>query len=198
MASELSFIPEWNSAGVLPAVSPLDSDSGERSPSPYAISIIDLVRRFGVSKDRQKLLSGLLKLRAELHRNGLNQGFQWIDGSFLENVEGRENRSPNDIDIVTFFYIPDGYSEKTLLQAFPSLFDRVGLKEQYSVDSFYVPLNQAPLEKIIELSTYWYGQWSHTRNGEWKGYLQIDLAGADDEQARLQLDQLNGEGGGQE
>ena len=194
MTSDLSFIPEWNYDGILPAFNPSEPTSGERSP--YAIPLSDLVIQFGGTNARRKVLSGLLDFRAELHKIGLAQGFQWIDGSFVENIEARENRQPNDLDLVTFFYIPDGSSGETLLQNFPLLFDRDNLRQQYRVDSYYVPLNQATSEEIIELSTYWYSLWSHTRNGEWKGYLQIDLADADDEQARLYLEQLGKEEGG--
>lgn len=33
------------------------------------------------------MLDGLLRKRAALHAAGLIQGFQWLDGSFLEHVE---------------------------------------------------------------------------------------------------------------
>ena len=34
---------------------------------------------------------------------GIGSGFQWLDGSFLENVEMTEKRDPGDLDLVTFF-----------------------------------------------------------------------------------------------
>ena len=196
MTSDLSFIPEWNYDGFLPAFDPSEPVSRERSP--YEIPLSDLVIQFGGTSARRKLLSDLLDFRAELHQAGLLKGFQWIDGSFAENVEERENRQPEDIDIVTFFHIPDGHSGETLLQDFPRLFDWGILKNQCSLDSYYVQLDDITSEEIIEESTYWYSLWSHTRDGKWKGYLQIDLADADDEQARLQLDQLGKEEGGSE
>ncbi|WP_414651656.1 DUF6932 family protein [Hafnia paralvei] len=33
---------------------------------------------------------------------GLAEGFQWVDGSFTENIELIERRTPNDVDVVTF------------------------------------------------------------------------------------------------
>ncbi|WP_426763559.1 DUF6932 family protein [Hafnia paralvei] len=33
---------------------------------------------------------------------GLAEGFQWVDGSFTENVELIERRTPNDVDVVIF------------------------------------------------------------------------------------------------
>jgi hypothetical protein len=32
----------------------------------------------------------------------LNQGFQWLDGSFAEQIELLEGRPPKDIDVVSF------------------------------------------------------------------------------------------------
>lgn len=188
-------IPDWDYDGFLPAS---DSDNPtSRIRSPYTVSLFDLTAHFGDKEPRRRLLRGLLDFRAELHKAGLIQGFQWINGSFAENVEERDGRSPNDIDLVTFFYIPDGYTGETLLQQFCSLFDRINLKDRYAVDSHYVQLNHTTSEDIVNETIYWYSLWSHTRGGKWKGYLRIDLADGDDKQVRLQLDKLNGDGGGQ-
>ena len=53
------------------------------------------------------ILDGFLRFRELLTQAGFVSGFQWVDGSFLENVEMLENRPPNDLDVVTF-YIPPG------------------------------------------------------------------------------------------
>ena len=189
MTSDPSTIPDWDYDGVLPANDVEHPTSGVRSP--YTVSLFEVVAHFGNTEPRRRLLRGLLDFRAELHKAGLIRGFQWIDGSFAENVEERDARSPNDIDVVTFLYIPNEYSGETLIRDFGSLFDRGSLKQAYAIDSYYVQLNQTTAEEIVNESTYWYSLWSHTRNGTWKGYLQIDLAGDDDEQARLQLDQID-------
>lgn len=61
--------------------------------------------------ERRELLKGLLEFRSELHRIGLVDGIQWLDGSFIENVEEIEGRHPKDIDVVTFlFKFPDKFS----------------------------------------------------------------------------------------
>ncbi len=191
----MSFIPEWNEDGFLPAFDPAAPTSRERSP--YSISLIDLIMGFGDSEARRGLLLGLLNFRSELHQVGFVDGFQWINGSFTEDIEARENRSPNDIDVVTFLRIPEWCTEEYLDLVYQGRFERSMLKNKHHIDSFFVQLNQTTSQEIVNESTYWYSLWSHTRNGEWKGYLQIDLGGADDEEARLQLDQLSGEGGGQ-
>ena len=195
MDSSTNSIPDWEYAGVLPANEPDDPTSEIRSP--YTASLFDLVTRFGSTEPRRRILRGLLAYRAELHNSGLIRGFQWIDGSFVENVEETSGRPPNDIDIVTFLYVPDGYTAETLLQKFDTLFDKTTLKNDYSVDAYYAQLNQVTPEEMINESTYWYSLWSHTRDGKWKGYLQIDLADGDDGQARFQLDQMDGDEGGQ-
>ena len=194
MTSGLNTIPDWNYEGVLSARKGDDPVAGIRSP--YAVSLVDLVERFGSTPQRRLLLQGLLDFRAELHEAGLVQGFQWVNGSFMENVEQNDNRPPNDIDLVTFFHVPQGYTNETLAQAFPYIFGSVDLKEKFSVDAYFVALDQTTQESIIEISIYWYSLWSHTRGGISKGYLQIDLNNSDDQQARLLLDQQDdGEGG---
>ena len=195
MTSGTNMIPDWDYDGVLPAIEVDEPTSRFRSP--YTVSLSNLVERFGDTQPRRRLLRGLLDFRTELHGAGLTRGFQWINGSFVVNVEKRNGRPPDDIDIVTFLYVPDGYTAETLLQNFGTLFDEVRLEEDFSIDAYFGQLNHTTPEDIINESTYWYSIWSHTRGGQWKGYLQIDLAGNDDDQARLQLDQLDRDEGGQ-
>ena len=179
---------------MMPANNPVDPVSGDRSP--YAASLAGLVARFGHTQSRRLLLAGLLDFRAELHKAGLSQGFQWIDGSFLENIEqSPEGRPPDDIDVVTFFYIPDGHTVNTLANEFASLFDGDNVKETYSVDAYFAQLDEVTSEEIIREATYWYSLWSHTRDGRWKGYLQVSLSGEGDDDARAQLELMEQEGG---
>ena len=197
MTSGLNTILDWNYDGVLPAYDVDDPVEGIRSP--YTVSLVDLVERFGNTQRRRRLLRGLLDFRAELHKAGLVQGFQWVNGSFMENVEQNDGRPPNDIDLVTFFYIPEGDTSDTIAQALGSLLDPVETKEKFSVDAYFSQLNQIDLEIIIKRSKYWYSLWSHTRTEKWKGYLQIDLAADDhDGLAWALLDQMDNDGGGQE
>ena len=197
MTSGLNAIPDWNYDGVLSAREGDDPVAGIRSP--YAVSLVDLVERFGSTQRRRRLLRGLLDFRAELHKAGLVQGFQWVNGSFMENVEQNDGRPPNDIDLVTFFYIPEGHTSDTISQALGSLLNPAETKENFSVDAYFSQLNQIDLEIIIKRSTYWYSLWSHTRTEKWKGYLQIDLAADDhDGLAWALLDQMDNDGGGQE
>ena len=120
------------------------------------------------------------------------RGFQWIDGSFVENVESLRARAPEDIDVVTFYYVPDGHTEETLYNENMQIFDGDAAMDKYSLDSYLVALNPENMEDVVSLSAYWYGVWSHTRRGQWKGYLQIDLASAYDADARAELERLEG------
>lgn len=95
-------IPEWNTLGLLPPTDPADPTSAERSP--YPVALLDVILRFAISPERCKVLKGFLDYRAALHGMGLVSGFQWLDGSFTEQVETLERRPPKDIDVVTFVH----------------------------------------------------------------------------------------------
>ncbi len=106
-------IPGWTLSGVLPPINPASPTSTDRSP--YQIGIFDFALRFGTSTDRNRSLLGLLEYRQVLRELGIAQGFQWIDGSFLEDVERLEGRVPNDLDVVTFAHLPSGVTQRDLI-----------------------------------------------------------------------------------
>lgn len=103
MRRKADVIPAWNPDGIIPAHDQIDPTSHARSP--YTVSLLDVMTRFGNTETRRDLLQRWLDFRAALHRLGITRGFQWIDGSFVENIEQTRNRSPNDIDLVTL-YLP--------------------------------------------------------------------------------------------
>jgi hypothetical protein len=181
-------IPTWNAIGIIPPNDVMQPTVGERSP--YQASLKDFVLRFGRTDARRTLLTGLLRYREGLHSVGLTEGFQWLDGSFLEDIEAREARAPNDIDVVTFYHLPNGKSQSDVAEQDPALF-RGGraLKSAYHVDAYLVDLGGSA-EYIVERSRYWYSMWSHRRDGVWKGYLQINLDPAEDTAARVAIDRL--------
>ena len=185
-------IPAWNAQGVLPPNNPGDPTAVDRSP--YTVSLTDLVLHFGTTEKRQTILEGLLGLRAALHEAGLSEGFQWVDGSFLEDIEKIENRDPADMDVVTFFDLPQGQTQKSFAAAHPDLFNHADTKTRYLVDAYFVPMDDNPPAHLVERSAYWYSLWSHRRNGQWKGYLQIDLSATDDATAGAELQNAVAEG----
>ena len=85
-------IPDWTSDGILPPVDFAEPTSFARSP--YRAEMSDFALRFATSDERNEIIAGLLGYRSELHAAGLKRGFQWINGSFLENVEILRSRPP--------------------------------------------------------------------------------------------------------
>ena len=189
----IAAIPNWNSSGVLPPINPASPASADRSP--YEIAITDLVLHFNTSAERQTILAGFLDYRQALHGIGIERGFQWLNGSFLENVESTENRPPRDIDVVTFFHLPSGQTQRSLVQQYRALFVPRETKNSYRVDAYFVQLDAGSPEPLVSQSTYWYSMWSHRRNGEWKGYLRVDLSPTNDRAARANLVSSPGHGG---
>ncbi|MDZ7853919.1 MAG: hypothetical protein U5L98_15055 [Halomonas sp.] len=189
-------IPDWTAEGVLPPVDANSPTSPNRSP--YQVALVELVDRFGTSNERIRMLDGFLRYRQGLHNAGLTQGFQWLDGSYLEQIEAVENRAPNDIDVVSFVEFPMESSQSELLD---KLDDVIGIrpkahatiKDKFNVDAFYVPMNLIPPERLVIRTSYWYSMWSHRRDDVWKGFLQVSLS--PDPEARKKLERLKDQEG---
>lgn len=175
-------IPDFED-GILP---PFIGD-GSRAVGRYLSTPVEMAGRFGGTRERRQLLVGLLDYRAELRGAGLVRGFQWIDGSFVEEIEQTGNRAPRDIDVVTFFHLPAGQTQETLAAAFPALFRPTEMKRRHAVDAHCVPMDPMKMEELALASAYWESLWSHKRGGQRKGYLLVDLSGGEDEAARRLL-----------
>lgn len=174
-------LPSWNSMGIIPPAS-VAAPVG-RARSPYPISIADFVVRFAISSSRVAILRGLLAYRTRLAVAGMSIGFQWVDGSFLENIELLESRSPRDVDVVTFFQLPGNVTQDEMFQANPDLFDLAKVKRDFQVDAYFVSLSESAPAELVADSAYWYSLWGHRRNGSWKGYAQVELDPAGDAKA---------------
>lgn len=185
-------IPDWTTLGVLPPIDPLNPTSANRSP--YRVSITDFVLRFATSSERCRIVDGLLRYRFALRELGLCTGFQWLDGSFLEDVETIQSRPPNDVDVVTFYHLPAGDSQHDIQTKSPELFDPGHVKSAYHVDAYVMHLGTAP-RLLVRRSSYWYSLWSHRRNLAWKGFVEIDLDGNGDSDARALLSAQSSSGG---
>ena len=160
----------WNIHGVIPPVG-YNSET-ERDRSPYTVSMKRFVKDFATSAARIDILEGLITYRSKLCGLGLNGGFQWVDGSFTEDIETLQNRPPNDVDVVTFAdfsKIREDTSDVGVIT------DAATVKNTYKVDAFIVDLSKAP-ERIVQDCTYWYSMWSHQRDTrQWKGFFEIPL-----------------------
>jgi hypothetical protein len=183
-------IPRWNGQGVLPAIDPTGAPTSASARSPYRTSLVNVVMHFNTTPERVRILEGFLNYRAALHGLGLVKGFQWLDGSLLENIEAIEQRPPNDIDVVTFYHLPPGKTQGDIVTTGQAVL--MNTKTQFRVDSYMVELG-APAETLVERSRYWYSMWAHRRNGLWKGYIEVDLDPGGDEAAKKNL-AINAEG----
>ena len=182
-------IPDWNSLGVLPPIGPGKSGS-DIDRSPYNVRFCQIVDRFAVSSERVAIIQGLLNYRKALYDVGIICGIQWLDGSFMEQIEIFESRPPNDIDVVTFFNRPDNVNQEILRD----LFDPAKTKGKYRVDAYPCILEQQVSGRYVKQIAYWYSMWAHKRNGQWKGFVQVDLSPNDDSEAVRILNSVKQEG----
>jgi hypothetical protein len=97
--------------------------------------------------------------------------------------------------VVTFFRLPAGQTQASLLARNRPLFTPTDTKAAFHVDAYFVQLDETLPESLVERSAYWYSLWSHRRSGEWKGYVQLDLSSADEAIAWGNLKSPQGAGG---
>ena len=176
-------IPQLNQSGVLP---PFIREQGPTDPAgmaPYKTTITEFVLRYAHTPDRRSLLKGLLDYRRKLKSIGVRNGFQWLDGSFVENVELSRGRPPSDVDVVTFALRPTDDLEqwKKLVNGNTDLFLPNEAKQKYRCDAYFVDLNTHPIH-VVSNTRYWFGLFSHQRDSFlWKGMLEIPIECSDNQ-----------------
>jgi hypothetical protein len=175
-------VPAFSISGVLPPF------VGEHGPggaptdlTPYAATAVDVIERFATTNKRIGILRGWLEHRRSLRAAGFDKGFQWLDGSFVEDKE------PNDLDIVSFLRRPTDAATAALLGArmvaHAGLFQREVVKADHQLDAFFVDIDGDP-ETLVDHTRYWLGLFSHRRtDAMWKGMVQVRLE--EDEAAAL-------------
>jgi len=154
--------------------------------SPYPATTIELVNRFATSNERVSILKGFLQFRAQLQNFGLINGFQWLDGSFLEDIETQENRAPRDLDLITMYWGYDREFQLLLVNALPEFRDKDLAKKSYLIDHFGFDAGESP-SFTIELTRYWVQLFTHNRNKVWKGMIRIGLNTPADDGIAMQL-----------
>lgn len=180
-------LPSWDERGLLPPVRPgADGTSPDRSP--YRTTILEVTRCFSMSAERRKILRGFLALRSKLYELGFSEGFQWLNGSFFEHVEATLGRPPGDIDVVTFTKLGTEASQLALIEAAPDLFYPRLAKQKYLVDHYFSGLGEEMQRMDVRWVAYWYSMWSHRRDNQWKGFVEISLDTAGDAGALALLD----------
>jgi hypothetical protein len=186
-------VPDWNNAQVLPPIFPgKPGNSPDRSP--YRVSMAAMVARFATSPERIRILHGLLDYRIALSKTIISDGFQWLDGSFMENKELIEGKPPNDVDVVTFFELPEDKTQDDLLGDNPDLFDNESVKARFKVDSYMHQIGGLLKQFDVRRISYWYSMWSHRRDERWKGFLEVTLSDAENSEAKALLEQIEREG----
>lgn len=155
--------------------------------SPYPCTAVDLCQRFGTTSERRAILAKFLDFRERLRGAGMTTGFQWLDGSFLEDVETKENRPPKDLDVVTVYWGYDLPFQVRLRATFPEVANPTLSKTNYSLDHYPFDAGYSP-KLTLEQTRYWILLFSHNRLGVWKGMLKIELnTPAEDAAARQEL-----------
>ncbi len=179
-------IPALNQSGVLPPFTG-DDPALEHAMAPYRVSFLELAQRFGTSPHRCSLLKGLVSYRQGLRGVGIERGFQWIDGSFVEDIENSSRqRPPSDIDIVTFSLIPMEFrGSQEVFDSFVNsneqLFDCKKSKAIFHCDAYFIDM-AIPAPHLVSYTRYYFGLFSHRRETYlWKGMLEIPLTSDDSE-----------------
>jgi hypothetical protein len=179
----VGLIPNFTSSGTLPPFYGTGNPVASAGRSPYLVTPSELVARFATSTERNALLTALFAYRQSMRAIGITDGFQWLDGSFVEDAEAVKGRAPSDIDLVTFAHRPiaarDDADWANLVNANLQLFQPGG---NVGLDTYYVDLELGP-QLVVRRTAYWFGLFTHQKvTGLWKGVLQLDL-GVDDSAA---------------
>jgi hypothetical protein len=143
--------------------------------------MLSFCRRFGGTSERRQILGGLLELRRRLREHGIVDGFQWLDGSMVENVEELRGRAPADVDVVTFADLGDEEQQYAWARSNDPVFDGPETKGLFHVDHYMVSIREPLDERRASRIAYWYSMWSHQRDTHrWKGFVSVNLRSNDD------------------
>ncbi len=152
--------------------------------SPYLSTCDDVASRYATSSERIKILGGLFDYRDLLLSNQI-QGFQWLAGSFVDDIEAIDKRPPNDVDVVTFLWRPAALKSHADWQAFAAaniaLFSNVPIKSKYFCDCYFVDLDSGDVKSVVDQTRFWFGLFTHRRiTSVWKGIIHIPLLSPSD------------------
>jgi hypothetical protein len=93
--------------GLLPPFVGVDATTEQRSP--YWTNMPELAAALGTTPLRRQLLRNLIAYRQILNAEGYTSGIQFVDGSFVENVEAHSGKQPGDIDVFSILNAPQKY-----------------------------------------------------------------------------------------
>jgi hypothetical protein len=155
----------------------------------------EVVASLGTTSHRKALLSGLLGYRELLYKLGYENGFQFIDGSFCENVEVTRPGNPNDIDVFSYlkrpakYFDPNDWKTAGFKEWNEEVVDRDKNKRRFLTDTYAVDINaNTTVKSLVDVTIYWYGLYSHKRvTLQWKGFVVVILDKHADSLARSLL-----------
>lgn len=166
-------IPPFDHNDVLPPY--LGNNPADiRALSPYKTDIMEFCRHFATSQERIEILKGFVQFRLDCIRFGVCHGFQWIDGSFIEDIEKSDKRAPRDIDVVTFLFNLTRNQKLIIANQFKAFVNPGMSKMTYHVDHYLVEADSNPVT-TISMVKYWNQLFGHNRKGVWKGMVKIPL-----------------------
>jgi len=131
------------------------------------------------------ILKGFLQMRQRLADLQVVEGFQWVDGHFLEDCEKRTRKSPEHIRVVTFCRPSSLLADPNYSRLFDPLKSCQATRAEFCVDHGLVPLHW-PTTDIIEATRFQSAMLSHSDEGVWKGHIRISLNTPDDDAAALE------------
>lgn len=186
-------LPSFNTNGILPPVAGSDPTDTDRSP--YIVTMTELVQAFGTTPRRRLLLRNLITYRELILSGGYTSGLQFLDGSFVEDVETNSRREPGDIDVFSLLHVPAPYMQD------PSSWQQGGFqfwaeeiqnqprnKERFQLDTYATLVEDFQLIGLLKNVMYWYSIFSHQRDTfAWKGFVAVVLDAAQDADALILL-----------
>jgi hypothetical protein len=149
--------------------------------SPYSTSVAEVYGRFSTTDVRKAILTNWIAYRQDLRSIGIEHGFQWLAGSFVEDKPA----PPKDLDLVVFVHRPVSHvtdqAFQTLLMSRPELFRRALVKQKYMLDVFIIDLG-GTIDAAVLVSGYFLQLFSHQRDTFfWKGILRVEQEDSMDE-----------------
>jgi hypothetical protein len=171
-------IPPYTIGGLLPPYVSVNATDFS-GMSPYRCTLVESANRFATTTERVLIFRGLLQYRAQLFSFGLT-GFQWLAGSYTEEIESLEGRAPRDVDVVTFLRKPISLRDEAALKQFftaaAPLFDNAQTKPNYHCDAFGIDLDAGNPQFLVDQTRYWFGLFTHRRiTNVWKGIVEVPL-----------------------
>ena len=126
------------------------------------------MERFAISPARAAILRGFLDYRAALHAVGIIVGFQWVDGSFVENIKalGRAGAQRYGRGYVLWF---GSRRSRSSIRA-------RCCEEAFRIDAYLYRIDLPLTSDRVRWIAYWYSLFAHRRSHLWKGFVQVDLS----------------------